>query len=269
MTDTLTSGTDNNVGLGIKLASDDTWYCDNTLRNVPTYVSFRMMLLFIILSCMGVITFVSYFLPKFLYMFIKSVDENSKWWKLIGAPLISFTLHDVMHLYRIALESKSTYRFHGSLSTMPVYGDGIRASGGTAPNYGITAWEYHQLIRDEAQRSKYITQQRQAVQGPQDLEMEDLNNQALNDDASSTNQADNTELPAEVSPQADDNPSILTLRAANESVTEIVESVESGLDSDVDDEVEVHASSEDRPYVATMQVEPIVITSGRHINEVQ
>lgn len=301
MANTLT-GSDNNMGFGVLRFSDDVWFCGNTLRYTSTYVSIKLWDLFIIGLLVGGVTVVSYNLPKVLYRFIQTVKgQQDKWWRLIGAPLISFTLHDIMHLYRIALKGATGQDFIGTLSTMPVYKGTNKRDGGKAPYYGIVAWEYHRLLRGDKDPPP-----------PGDVELQTVDNQATNDDASqnrseisllpnegndratnddvvSQNRSENSESPNEgsesvmtddaVSPNrsknsqlpnesVDDSATIATvLRRANEGSAGTHRSADSDLESDdVDDEVD--AASEECPYVATMQRDP-VRNRGDQLDHVQ
>jgi hypothetical protein len=241
---TLTSGIDNNVGLGINPYDDGIWFCDNTLRYVSTYVSIKVLDLLVILFLVGGITVVSYALPRCLYLFIRSMGQQDNWWKWIGAPLISFTLHDVMHLYRVALKETTGQDLRGTLSPMPVFEGMTRRDGGKAPYYGIAAWDYHRLLRGDNK-----------AQPREGVELQSVHNQATSNDDTASHNLENTELPEEGAENGDDIAISVTEEATDERTMRTDSSVDSELESDVDDEVE--ASPEHRPYVATMQRDPV------------
>ena len=227
MANTLT-GTDNNMGLGINRLPDNTWFCDNTLRHTSIYVSIKLPDLLVIGLLVGGITVVSYTLPDCLYRFIRTATgQQDKWWRLIGASLISFTLHDVMHLYRIALKGTTGQDLSGTLSTMPVFKGKSKRDGGKAPYYGIAAWDYLKLLRGDNGA--------QPGEEPEDVELQD--NQSTNDDAASHTRSENSQLPNESSESVDDSAIFATARTTNESAAETDDFVDSDLES-VDDEVD-------------------------------
>ena len=225
-----TSGTGNNMGFGIEQFPDNVWFCDNTLRSTSAYVSIKLADLFGILLFVGVVTIVSYALPQCLYTFIGAVGDQDKWWRWIGAPLISFTLHDVMHLYRIALKKTTGQDLNHTLSSMPVYGEsGRRANGGKAPYYGIEAWDYYELLQGYK---------------PQDVPLANLDPNQTATLHESENLEENNEV-------ADDTGTITTI---NEAAFDAVRTSESESSVDVDDEIEIVSGQ--RSYVATMQADP-------------
>lgn len=232
------------MGLGINPRDDGTWFCDNTLRYVSTYVSIKVLDLLAILLLVGGITVISYALPRCLYLFIRSMGQQDNWWKWIGAPLISFTLHDVMHLYRVALKETTGQDLRGTLSPMPVFEGMTRRDGGKAPYYGIAAWDYHRLLRGDKK-----AQLREGV------ELQSVQNQATSSDDTASHNQENTELPDEGAENGDDIAISVAEEATDERTIRTDSSVDSELESDVDDEVE--ASPGHRPYVATMQRDPV------------
>ena len=243
MANTLTSGTDNNMGLGINRYEDSTWFCDNTLRYVSTYVSIKVLDLLVILLLVGGITIVSYALPRCLYLFIRSMGQQDNWWRRIGAPLIAFTLHDVMHLYRVALKETTGQDLKGTLSPMPIFEGMNRRDGGRAPYYGIAAWDYHRLLRGDNK-----------AQSREDVELQGVRGQATSNGDTTSHDRENTELPDEGAENGDDIAISATAEATDEITIRTDTSVDSDLGSDVDDEVD--ASPGHRPYVATMQRDP-------------
>jgi len=63
----------------------------------------------------------SYALPSIPLPIIRKLSQISEFWKRIGAPLMSFTLHDLMQLYRtVAMERRTQLKFRETWS-MPVY----------------------------------------------------------------------------------------------------------------------------------------------------
>ena len=109
------------------------------------FVSVKIRDLLIVFAFIGGATLLSFALPFGLYLLIRLVGDRNMMWRFIGAPLISFSLHALMHLYRVGVEQTSQQRMAGTLSSMPVYKGRHPKDGGIAPQYGLI--EYDKLLR--------------------------------------------------------------------------------------------------------------------------
>jgi len=156
----LTSGTENNVGFGVIPLPDTVWICGDTLRDVTPFVSIRVRdLLFVLCLAIGV-SAVSNALPESLYFLLRNFGKNNVLlWSTITAPLVSFTLHQLMHIYRVVIETITPDQaLTGTLSIMPVYSGTKYRGGGKAPVYSIVEWDYRQRMdnRNEANQADEV-----------------------------------------------------------------------------------------------------------------
>lgn len=142
-TDMLTSDTENNVDFGVISFPDSVWICGDTLREITPFVSIRVRDLLLVLSLAVGVSVVSNVLSESLYLLLRKFGKNNVLlWTTISAPLVSFTLHQLMHIYRVVIENVTEQDLTGTLSIMLVYKGINHRGGGKAPVYNIIEWDY-------------------------------------------------------------------------------------------------------------------------------
>lgn len=71
------------------------------------------------------------------------------WGEWIGEPLLSYALHDSMHIYRIALLKTTQQELEDTVSSLPVSRAKNERNGGVCLNYRVETREHHRLQHPE------------------------------------------------------------------------------------------------------------------------
>ena len=134
MADILTSGTDNDFGLGI-IPFRDAWFCDKTLRVTPGYSSLKFLDLFLMLLMEILIIIFSYVLVPMLKLYANTLKKReTESIQDIRDSLASLAQHNLLQQHRIAVEHTTDQRFRGTLDTIPSYPG---QNSGRAPAYVV------------------------------------------------------------------------------------------------------------------------------------
>jgi hypothetical protein len=130
MAEMYTSGTDSDWGLGIIKFPDQYWFCDKTLRTDPLYVSVYVHTLLLILFGAALVELIAHFLHPVIYK-LAPKSPTVQW--IYQASIVK-DLHNLLHLYRNAVEATSGQRFSDKSEEIPIFkGPGA----GIAPRYGL------------------------------------------------------------------------------------------------------------------------------------
>ena len=128
-----TSGVENDWGFGVSpipsLEGTQHWVCSKTLRIASTYASLNFSGLIGLIVFAVVLIALSFTVEPFLFWVVSRQSKDLKAsHPTLKRALLSKSLHDALHLHRIAVEKTYAYRFS-------------RAANHEAPIYGVKAEE--------------------------------------------------------------------------------------------------------------------------------
>ena len=125
---TYTSGTDNDWGYGVEPFppspnAPQHWVCSSTLRASSKYASFNLNALIVLLSVCAFVICFSYALGPVLGLISLSRTTTTPraWKKALRDAVVAHTLHNVLHLHRIAFEKtyQDEVKFTNTLGLVP------------------------------------------------------------------------------------------------------------------------------------------------------